>query len=232
MNPSSPIHASDALRFEARGSESLEPLRQPLRDGLAALDLSQDVASPLLTYLSLLLQWNRAYNLTAIRDPHEMLVKHLLDSLAIHPYVRCVSLVDIGSGAGLPAIPLALALPNLRVLMIETAGKKARFLREAVRALKLEDRVRVLSARAEDVDEHAQHDCLSARAFGTLAQIVAIGGHLLRPGGQLLAMKGRDPSNELAELPLGWRHLATHRLSVPSLAAERCLCVVESHPTF
>jgi 16S rRNA (guanine527-N7)-methyltransferase len=86
----------------------------------------------------------------------------------------------------------------------------------------------VLAARAEDVAEPGQHDCLSARAFGTLEQIIDVGGHLLRPGGQLLAMKGRDPGTELATLPAGWVHVATHPLQVPGLDAERCLCVVES----
>ncbi|MGQ0801833.1 MAG: 16S rRNA (guanine(527)-N(7))-methyltransferase RsmG [Pseudomarimonas sp.] len=206
----------------------MNALRPALRVELARLGLDESLDSCLLAYLALLMQWNQAYNLTAIRDPHEMLVKHLFDSLAILAFVPSGTLVDIGSGAGLPAIPLALALPDLRVTMIETAGKKARFLREAVRALGLSERVRVLSARAENVDEAGRHDCLTARAFGTLEQILHIGGHLLRPGGQLLAMKGRDPSHELSDLPAGWRHVATHRLLVPDLEGERCLCVVES----
>jgi 16S rRNA (guanine527-N7)-methyltransferase len=132
----------------------------------------------LLEYLELLQTWNRAYNLTAIRDPAEMVSKHLLDSLAIHRYVEG-SLADIGTGPGLPGIPLALAIPGLSVSLVETAGKKARFLREAVRQLRL-DQVRVHDARAQDVSEPGQHDCLAARAFGTLGEILAAGGHLLR----------------------------------------------------
>lgn len=214
-----------------------------LRAGLATLGLgpgcpkgAQDgtdgsrpdatLADRLLAYLDLIQQWNRAYNLTAIRDPHEMVVKHLLDSLAIHPHVRG-SLADVGSGAGLPGIPLALAVPGLRVTLIETAGKKARFMREAVRQLGLTERVRVHDCRAEDVPESGQHDCLAARAFGTLGTILAAGGHLLRPGGRLLAMKGRVPDEEIAALPSGYRHLATHPLAVPGLDAERHLVIVE-----
>lgn len=198
-----------------------------LRDGLSALGLHDDaLADRLLDYLALMLQWNRAYNLTAIRDPGEMVVKHLLDSLSIHPYVSG-SLADVGTGPGLPGIPLALALPGLRVSLVETAGKKARFLREAVRHLGLGGRVRVHDARAQDVPESGQHDCLAARAFGTLEEILAAGGHLLRPGGRLLAMKGRVPAEEIAVLPEGYRHLATHPLAVPGLAAERHLVVVE-----
>ena len=184
------------------------------------------LAERLLDYLALMLQWNRAYNLTAIREPADMVSKHLLDSLAIHPYVHG-SLADVGTGPGLPGIPLALAKPELQVSLIETAGKKARFLREAVRHLDLGARVRVHDARAQDVAESGRHDCLAARAFGTLDEILAAGGHLLKPGGRLLAMKGRVPVDELAALPSGYRHLATHPLTVPGLDAERHLVVVE-----
>lgn len=218
--------ASPAIPIPA--DPALQCLRPALHAGLERLGLDPALDAPLLAYLALLLQWNRAYNLTAVRDPREMLGKHLLDSLAIHAYLPAGEMVDIGSGAGLPAIPLALALPALRVTVIETAGKKARFLREAVRALGLSPRVRVLSARAEAVDEPGRYDCLSARAFGTLRQILDVGGHLLRPGGRLLAMKGHEPLEELADLPPGWRHVATHALQVPGLDAERCLCIVEA----
>jgi 16S rRNA (guanine527-N7)-methyltransferase len=203
-----------------------DSLAPRLRAGLVELGLVPDpLAGRLLDYLALMQQWNRAYNLTAIRDPAEMLTKHLLDSLSIHPYV-CGSLADIGTGPGLPGIPLALALPGLQVSLVETAGKKARFLREAVRHLGL-DGVRVHDARAQDVPETGQHDCLAARAFGNLGEILAAGGHLLKSGGRLLAMKGREPAEEIAALPDGYRHLATHPLAVPGLEAERHLVVVE-----
>jgi 16S rRNA (guanine527-N7)-methyltransferase len=197
-----------------------------LRAGLEQLGLEPEpLAERLLAYLALLLQWNRAYNLTAVRDPAEMISKHLLDSLSIHPYVAG-SLADIGTGPGLPGVPLALAKPGLRVSLVETAGKKARFLREAVRRLGL-PQVAVHDARAQDVPETGRHDCLAARAFGTLGEILAAGGHLLASGGRLLAMKGREPTEEFAALPAGYRHLATHPLSVPGLDAERHLVVVE-----
>ena len=198
-----------------------------LRDGLQALGLAdEELAAALESYLALMTQWNRAYNLTAIRDPAEMVVKHLLDSLAIHPWARG-SLADIGTGPGLPGIPLALAQRDLQVSLIETAGKKARFLREAVRHLGLGDRVRAHDARAQDVPESGHHDCLAARAFGTLGEILAAGGHLLKPGGRLLAMKGRVPAEEITALPVGYVHVATHPLTVPGLDAERHLVVVE-----
>lgn len=207
---------------------ALPELAAALDPGLRALGLEPTVLSgPLRDYLALLLRWNGTYNLTAIRDPAEMVVKHLLDSLVIAPFVDGRRLADVGTGPGLPGIPLALALPSLEVSLIETAGKKARFLREAVRALGLGARVSVHAARAEQVVDAAPHDCLTARAFGTLSQIIEVGGHLLRPGGRLLAMKGRLPEAELAALPAGWRHLATHQLEVPGLDAERHLVIVE-----
>lgn len=206
--------------------QSLSHLAPPLEIGLSELGLSRPgLAGRLLDYLALLGQWNRAYNLTAIRDPQQMLTRHLLDSLAIAPYVQG-RVADIGTGPGLPGIPLALHDPGLQVSLVETVGKKARFLREAVRQLGLEQ-VTVHACRAEDVPETAQHDQLIARALGTLAGILSAGGHLLRPGGRLLAMKGRLPDEELADLPDGYRHIANHRLVVPGLDAERHLIIVE-----
>ncbi len=204
----------------------LSHLQPTLESGLAAMGLSQPgLAERLLAYLGLLAQWNRAYNLTAIRDPAEMVSRHLLDSLSIAPFVAG-RVADIGTGAGLPGIPLAINDPHLRVSLAETAGKKARFLREAVRQLGLAN-VSVHACRAEDVPESGQHDQLIARALAPLDGILTLGGHLLRPGGRLLAMKGRVPTGEIAALPDGYRHLATHPLHVPGLDAERHLIIVE-----
>lgn len=214
----------------------LTQLSPELDRGLRALGL--DPAAPatdelalapaLLVYLALLLRWNAAYNLTAIREPREMLVKHLLDSLAMHPQVRGASrLADLGSGAGLPGIPLALALPALSVALVESSGKKARFLRECVRQLGLARRVRVLESRAEAVAEPGAFDAITARALDRLAGILAVGGHLLAADGRLLAMKGVYPHDEIAKLPPGWAAGAVHRLRVPGLAGERHL--VEVH---
>ena len=205
---------------------ALSHLQPPLQSGLAALGLPQaGLAERLIAYLELLAQWNRTYNLTAIRDPAEMVPKHLLDSLSIAPFVSG-RVADVGTGPGLPGIPLALNDPQLRVSLVETAGKKARFLREAVRHLGLAN-VTVHACRAEDVPESGQHDQLIARALAPLDGILTLGGHLLRPGGRLLAMKGRVPEDEIAALPDGYRHLATHPLRVPGLDAERHLVVVE-----
>ncbi|WP_374012840.1 16S rRNA (guanine(527)-N(7))-methyltransferase RsmG [Pseudoxanthomonas koreensis] len=206
-------------------SDFPEPLRQRLDEGLDALGLDRALAVPLLDYLALLLRWNRTYNLTAIRDPDEMVTRHLLDSLAMHPYLRPGALADLGTGPGLPGIPLAIALPQVHVTLVESNGKKARFLREAVRQLRLGN-ARVAESRAEALDEPGAYAQVTARALDTLAGIIAVGGHLLAPGGRLLAMKGIHPASEIAALPAGWAALALHPLAVPGLEAERHLVEV------
>ena len=206
-------------------SPSTADLRTELDAGLATLGLDPALASPLLAYLALLDRWNRTYNLTAIRDPREMVGKHLLDSLAMHSHIDAGSLADLGTGAGLPGIPLAIAKPALRVTLVESNGKKARFLREAVRTLGLAN-ARVAESRAEALDEPGAYDAITARALAALPLIIELGGHLLKPGGRLLAMKAAVPDDEIAALPAGWRVESVQPLTVPGLAAERHLVVV------
>ncbi|MCW5580632.1 MAG: 16S rRNA (guanine(527)-N(7))-methyltransferase RsmG [Luteimonas sp.] len=207
-------------------TDSANPLRPQLEAGLSALGLEPALAGPLLAYLALLQRWNATYNLTAVRDPQAMITLHLLDSLAMAPHVAgLASLADLGTGPGLPGIPLAIAHPGLQVTLVESNGKKARFLREAVRQLKLGN-ARVAESRAEALDEPGAYAAITARALATLPDIVAVGGHLLAPGGRLLAMKGVRPDEEIAALPPGWRVEAVHPLRVPGLAAERHLVVV------
>jgi len=200
-------------------------LREELESGLRALGLAPALSEPLLAYLALLDRWNRTYNLTAIRDPGEMVAKHLLDSLAMHPYARTGTLADLGTGPGLPGIPLAIASPDLQVALVESNGKKARFLREAVRTLQLSN-ARVAESRIEALDLPGAFDAITARALATLPLIVELGGHLLKPQGRLLALKGTLPKDEIAALPPGWRVERVEPLDVPGLAAERHLVVV------
>jgi len=136
------------------------------------------------------------------------------------------ALADLGTGPGLPGIPLALATPGLAVALVESNGKKARFLRECVRQLGLAPRVRVLESRAEAVAEPGAFEAITARALDRLVGILEVGGHLIAPGGRLLAMKGVHPAEEIAELPAGWVGGAVHRLSVPGLEGERHLVEV------
>ena len=202
-------------------------LQTQLEQGIAALGLTLpgQAVPRLLDYLALLERWNATYNLTAIREPAEMVTRHLLDSLAILPYVQGHTLADLGTGPGLPGIPLAIAAPGRQVLLVDSNGKKVRFLREAIRALKLEG-VRALQSRVEDVE--GQFDCITARAFASLADMLGWGGHLLAPGGVWLAMKGKVPDDELAAVPRDFAVRRIHALAVPGLgAAERHLVVLE-----
>lgn len=204
-------------------------LRARLDAGLAGLRLPLPEATigTLLDYIALLSRWNAAYNLTAVRDPGDMITRHLVDSLAIVPYVAGETLADLGSGAGLPGIVLAILAPERRVTVVDSNGKKARFLREAARALKLAN-VRVEEKRVEDVE--GRYDCITARAFATLADMLAWGGQLLAANGTWLAMKGRVLDEELAGVPVGFRIEAVHALDVPGLDAERHLVVVSRAP--
>src|SRR5690606_16203753 len=158
----------------------------------------------------------------------------LLDSLAMHDSVAGIaarggSLADLGTGPGLPGIPLAIAYPGLQVALVESNGKKARFMREAVRTLALGN-ARVVESRIEAFDAPGAFDAITARALATLPLILELGGHLLKPGGLLLAMKGVVPDAEIAALPTGWRVRDVRPLTVPGLAAERHLVVVAREP--
>lgn len=200
--------------------------KQDLDQGLRELDLPAQLAEPLHGFLALLARWNSTYNLTAVRHPDDMVALHLLDSLSLWRWTQGKSQIDIGAGAGLPAIPLAIAEPLRRIDMVEPVGKKARFLREAVRQFKL-SHCTVFACRAENVDPVARYDCLTARALGSLAQIIEWGGHLVRDGGQILAMKGQFPGHEIDALPSAWEVKKVEALRVPFLDAERHIVVLE-----
>jgi 16S rRNA (guanine527-N7)-methyltransferase len=197
-------------------------LQARLEQGIAELGLAlpADAVPRLLDYQMLLERWNAAYNLTAVRDPMEMITRHLLDSLTILPFVRGNTLADLGTGPGLPGIVLAIAAPGRQILLVDSNGKKVRFLREAIRSLKLEG-VRALQSRVEQVE--GRYDCITARAFASLGDMLTWGGHLLSPDGVWLAMKGKLPDDELPGMPKGFELRETHVLSVPGLEGERHL---------
>jgi 16S rRNA (guanine527-N7)-methyltransferase len=204
---------------------SRHDLQIRLERGIASLgvQLPDGAVERLLDYQALLARWNATYNLTAIRDPAEMISRHLVDSLAILPYVHGSSLADLGTGPGLPGIPLAIAAPERQVLLVDSNGKKVRFLREAIRSLKLEN-VRAVQSRVEEVE--GQFDCITARAFASLRDMLDWGGHLLTNNGTWLAMKGKHPEDELADMPPGFEVRAIHTLAVPDVGGERHLVVL------
>jgi 16S rRNA (guanine527-N7)-methyltransferase len=204
---------------------SRDALQMRLEQGIAELGLQLPAGSVqrLLEYQALLQRWNAAYNLTAVRDPGEMVSRHLLDSLSILPHVTGHSMADLGTGPGLPGIVLAIAAPGRETLLVDSNGKKVRFLREAIRSLKLEG-VRAEQSRVEEVQ--GRFDCITARAFASLADMLHWGGHLLAPEGIWLAMKGKQPDDELAGIPPGFALRATHELNVPGVPGERHLLVL------
>ncbi|HQW20037.1 MAG TPA: 16S rRNA (guanine(527)-N(7))-methyltransferase RsmG [Rhodocyclaceae bacterium] len=200
-----------------------------LRRGIAELGikLPTEAETRLCVYLTLIAKWNRIYNLTAVRAESLMVVQHLLDSLAVIPHLGDVAmLADIGSGAGLPGIPLAIARPEMTVALIESNQKKASFLQQAKIELKL-DNVSIHCVRAEDFRPDDLFNAAVSRAFSELAGFVRVAGHLLAPDGRLLAMKGVHPQAEIAQLPVGWQVMQSIALAVPELDAQRHLIVIK-----
>lgn len=199
------------------------PLASELDTGLAELrlELPAQARDALLAYLELLARWNRTYNLSAVREPREMLVRHVLDSLAVLEHVRGPRVADIGSGPGIPGIVLAIADASLRLLLVDSNGKMARFQREAVRSLGLQGRCEVRQARAEALADEPGFDTIVSRAFATLAGFVAAARGLAGPHTRWLAMKGRAPDEEIAGLPAEVQVRAVVPLVVPGLAAQR-----------
>ena len=196
-----------------------------LADGLARLKLAlpPETQQKLLDYVALVQKWNKVYNLTAVRDADKMLTHHLLDSLAVVPYVASAkTILDVGSGAGLPGIPLALALPQVHVTLLDSNQKKTVFLNQVVIELQLENAA-VVCERVEKYQSKQMFSLVISRAFSELPEFVALAGELVADGGTLLAMKGVHPIDEIARLKNGFKLSSVTPLAVPGLAAERHL---------
>lgn len=196
-----------------------------LTDGFTILNIPLHYVSIFLHYLSLLVQWNRVYNLTAIRDPLDMVNKHLLDSVVIQAYLHGQRILDVGTGAGLPGIPLAILNPEREFVLLDSNGKKIRFLTEVVRQLKLVN-VTLVQARCETYQDSKRFDTITSRAFAALIDMLSLTQHLRSTEGQWLAMKGEYPQAELDVLPAPYHVLATHKLQIPKLNVERHLIIV------
>lgn len=200
--------------------------------GIARLRLSLDRAAQdkLLAYVALLDKWNRTHNLTAIRDRRQMITHHLLDSLAVMPHLPArggLRVADVGSGGGLPGIPLAIARPDWDVTLIDSNHKKTAFLNQAAIELPLAN-AEVVTARVEQVKASSPYDVVISRAYSTLATFVEQTGHLLALGGRWVAMKGGIPHEEMTALPVHISVEATPCLQVPGLAGERHLVIMKA----
>ena len=189
--------------------------------------LSESQRNHLLSYLELLQKWNKVHNLTAVRDPAEMVTLHLLDSLSVLPHINVERLLDVGSGAGLPGIPLAVCRPDLQVAVMDASQKKASFMRQAKAELGLNN-LEVLCGRVEQYQPPRIFDAIISRAFSDLKEFVSLTRHLLMPGGSWLAMKGAHPHDELAQLPADAQVIDILPLHVPGLDAQRHLVVLSS----
>jgi 16S rRNA (guanine527-N7)-methyltransferase len=206
----------------------LSPIERLVRDAATlGVELTAEDARRLTALLGELAHWNRTYNLTAITAPAEMVTHHLLDSLAIHADLAGARIADVGTGPGFPGLPLALVNPTREFTLIDSSGKKIRFVAHAVRTLGLTN-VTALQARAETYRPAVAFDSVIARAFAPLPLLLERAGHLCAPGGRVLAMKGRWPGEELESLPPPWAVERSRTLTIPSLGEERCLLVLRA----
>ncbi len=201
-------------------------LPEILSNGLRQLNLAQPLddtqQAALLKYVELLEKWNKAYNLTAVRQPDQMIIRHLLDSLSICPYLRGKSILDVGTGAGLPGIPLAIAFPDRQFTLLDSNNKKTRFVVQAVSELELPN-VDVVQSRVENFQSAVRFDTIITRAYATMGDMVRQTDHLLEDDGQFLAMKGTNPVAEIDELPSKYVISDSHVINVPGLEEQRHL---------
>jgi len=203
-------------------------IEQSIEHGMAAMAIKNPSAvSSLATYVTQLIRWNRVYNLTAVRQPQDIVVRHILDSLSILPWVQGPNVLDVGSGAGLPGIPLAIMRPETEFFLLDSNAKRTRFMTQVIAELQLKN-VEVLRCRVEDYQPKRLFDTVLSRALSSLVAMLEVAGHLCAGGGCVLAMKGKYPEQELASLPPAYRLVAVHSLTVPGLDAARHLVHVES----
>lgn len=205
-------------------------LAPQVAQGLAAMGIALDepALARAVAHLNLVAKWNRVHNLTAVREPEQMVVIHLLDSLSLLPYLgEARTLIDVGSGAGFPGIPIAIARPDVQVTLLDSSHKKGTFLEQARTELALEN-ASVVCERVESYKPQAGFDVVVSRAFADLGDFVAQAQHLVAPGGRMLAMKGVYPFEEIARVPSTHRVAEVVELSVPSLDAKRHLVWVEA----
>jgi 16S rRNA (guanine527-N7)-methyltransferase len=184
------------------------------------IDLSENKIIKLVDFVLLMQKWNKAYNLSSVRDPEQMLIRHIMDSLAVAPFIKAERIADVGTGPGLPGIPLAIVFPEKHFTLIDSLGKRIRFIKQACYELNIEN-VEALEARVEDVQPEAGFDIVLSRAFASLADMLNWCEHLVTNNGEFLALKGQLHQDELAQVPSRFVVADTKALVVPSLIGER-----------
>jgi 16S rRNA (guanine527-N7)-methyltransferase len=188
--------------------------------------VSPDIQQSFLQYLYLMQRWNHIYNLTAILDIEKMIMLHIIDSLSISPYLYGNHIIDIGTGAGLPGIPLALMHPEKHITLLDSNNKKTRFLTQVLIDLKIKN-ITIISSRCENFHPEQRFDSILSRAFASLKVMLHTTQHMLKEHGQFLAMKGSFPAQELLDIPQGFKIHAVHLLQIQGLDAERHLICLE-----
>ncbi|MCW8995294.1 MAG: 16S rRNA (guanine(527)-N(7))-methyltransferase RsmG [Psychromonas sp.] len=180
----------------------------------------------LVQLVELLDKWNKAYNLTSVRDPQQMLVKHVMDSIVVSPYLQGQRLIDVGTGPGLPGLPLAILNPDKQFVLLDSLGKRLRFIRQAVLALGLKN-VEFVQSRVEEYQPEEKFDVVLSRAFASLEDMLFWCKHLTNEKGHFLALKGQFPEQEIAQLDKQFKFIESISLHVPNLEGERCLVKVK-----
>ncbi|MEC4256432.1 MULTISPECIES: 16S rRNA (guanine(527)-N(7))-methyltransferase RsmG [Enterobacterales] len=191
----------------------------------ANISLSDQQKQQLIGYVSLLDKWNKAYNLTSVRDPQQMLVRHILDSIVVAPHLKGSRFIDVGTGPGLPGIPLAIVMPEAHFTLLDSLGKRVRFLRQVQHELGLEN-ITPVQSRVEEFPSEPPFDGVISRAFASLEDMVNWCHHLPAPEGRFFALKGVRPDDEIASLPAGYTLDAVVELKVPQLDGERHLVII------
>ncbi|MFS2221451.1 16S rRNA (guanine(527)-N(7))-methyltransferase RsmG [Pantoea sp. B65] len=193
----------------------------------ANISLSDQQKQQLTGYVEMLHKWNKAYNLTSVRDPEQMLVRHILDSIVVEPYLQGRRFIDVGTGPGLPGIPLAIVRPEAHFTLLDSLGKRVRFLRQVQHELKLEN-ITPVQSRVEDFPSDAPFDGVISRAFASLNDMLSWCQPLAGKSGTFYALKGVLPEEEIAALPAGFSVINTVRLTVPQLEGERHLVMIKA----
>jgi 16S rRNA (guanine527-N7)-methyltransferase len=204
---------------------SLSPNQQELELGIKTLGLncSTHQVEQLIAYLEMLQRWNKAYNLTAIREPIQMVRLHLLDSLAVHPFIKdAKDIIDVGTGPGLPGIPLAILNPDINFTLLDSNGKKTRFLFQAINDLSLAN-AREINQRVEKYQPEQLFDIVLSRAFSSISDMLAQCNHLVTDSGFFLAMKGKKPDSELSQIAKDYKVVDLSQINVPQVDSERHL---------
>ena len=208
-------------------NELLIVLKNSLKN--CELNVTEDQQQQLIRYVLMMHKWNKAYNLTAVRDPKQMVIKHIVDSIVVAPFLDKTLYIDVGTGPGLPGIPLAIMCPNKEFILLDSLGKRVRFMKQVAYELKI-DNIQPVQSRVEDFVPSVEIDGVLSRAFASLKDMLHWCQHLVDSHGVFIALKGQISTDELNQLPLGFTLQETIKLDVPGLEGERHIVKIKKQP--